>query len=296
MKASLRLKHILKESGLAVDSPALLDWLLERPRLRRFCARFLRLRFTPLILDRIRGMDTAPDKRSCLFSQAISLINAGETYKTTARDRTRQVDRAILRHASRLGARSLLEVGASDGMASLHLMDSLPGLERFVLSDRHPVFRRLGCGPVRLVLDGDSRLLGIKLLFFYVNLSLNRRVFSNRAKAITTINPYLLEHGKADGIVKLDMRIDRTEPPVHIIKCANVFNCQYFPEAIIKDAVHNLGRSLLPGGLLFISQNNDRYADGEAYFVLEKTDIGMRFVEEQNKHEAVHLFSGQADS
>lgn len=289
----LHLAHMLKESGPAPDSPALLERILRGGWFRTLAFRFLRLKFTPDILPRIEAMASTPlDERGRLFTQAISLINVRETYKTTSAGRTRLMDEAILRHAGRFEAVRLIEAGVSDGVSCLALLSRLPNLKQAVLTDRHPEFlvRRFPLGTV--FLDGERRLLGIKLLGFYLNLSLDRRVRAAGFTAIPTLNPLLRERFGIDAIRPFDVLSDVLPEPVQVIKCANIFNCKYFPDETILRGVSNLGQSLVEGGLLFISQNNDRYPDGEAYFVLERRGGTLNLVEERNGHEALRLFQG----
>ncbi len=290
MKPLLRLEHLLKESGPAPDRPGWLALLLKRPGLWTFSARFLRNKFTPLILDRIRGLDVPLEERARLFNQAIAHINVGETYKTSGPDRTRLVDQAILAHAAKYSPLRFLEVGVSDGTASLNLLRSLPKGTSIRLTDRHPVFFRKGRFPVTRLYDGDRRLLGVKILGLYFNVACCEPSRAAGLAPIPTLNPVVRAEAGVEDIERFDVRLDAVDQPAHLIKCANLFNCKYFPAETIRAAVANLGRSLAPGGLLFISQNNARYTDGESYFALQRGPDGLVLVEEKNGHEAVDLF------
>lgn len=290
MNYRLRLEHILKESGWAPDLPCLLDLLLSRPALRRFAFRYLRFKFTPLILDRIRNLDAPLEERARLFTAAISFINAGETYKTTGACRTKLVDQAIIRHAARFDSVHLVEVGASDGVASIELIDTLPNLREITLTDRHPSFFKGLRWPISLLLDGDHRLLGVRFLGLYINLSPGGQRDAGGFTEISTLNPLLAESRNIENIQPFDVRLSTLAEPVEIIKCANLFNRKYFPDEIIASAVQNLGKNLLEGGLLFISQNNERYQCGESYFVMEKHGDTLCLIEDKNEHEAVFLF------
>ena len=287
---SLRLEHALKESGLCLDRPWLLRRVLAGGLLRTVLMRFLRLKFSPLILDRVRALPLPLAERSELFTQAISLINARETYKTTGLGRTRLVDAAVLRRAGEFRPLRLLEVGVSDGVSCLELLAALPPGTETVLTDRHPEFARRGFGPAILFLDGCGRVLGLKLLCLYFNLPLAARLEPSRGQAIQTANPRLTEASPPLSISRFDVCRDVAPEPFQLIKCANVFNRKYFDDDAIRSAVANVSRSLADGGYLFISQNNERYAGGESYFVLHKRDGRLAVVEERNKHEALELF------
>ncbi|MFH1913883.1 MAG: hypothetical protein ABIK45_06385 [Pseudomonadota bacterium] len=252
--------------------------------------RFLRLKFSPLILDRVRALPLPLEERSTLFTQAISLINARETYKTTGRGRTRQVDAAVLRRAKVFHPLRLLEVGVSDGVSSLELLTALPPEAEVTLTDRHPVFTCRDFGPASLFLDGCGRVLGLKLLCLYFNLPLRAHLDPSSGRAIQTANPRLTEGDPLLSISRFDVSHDVAPEPFHLIKCANVFNRKYFDDDTIRMAVANLAQSLVDGGFLMLSQNNARYENGEAYFVLQRCNTNMFLVEEQGGHEALDLF------
>ena len=290
----LRLEHALKESGFCVDSPVFLRLILCGGWPRTLLMRFLRAKFSPLLLERIRRMDLPLSNRSALFTQGISLINARETYKTTGRSRTKLVDAAVLRHAEGLQPLRLLEVGVSDGVSSLDLLEALPKHAQVTLSDRHPFFTRRGIGPASIILDGCGRVLGLKVFCFYLNIPANIRLSTARGQRLDTTNPLLAEGTPPRHIHRFDVCADVAEEPFPLIKCANVFNRKYFSTQAIVSSVDNLACSLTEGGLLFISQNNARYAEGEAYFILRKQAGRMILVEERNRHEAVDLFEGES--
>lgn len=286
----LILEHILKTSGVCLDSPSLLRWVMAGGTLQTIALRFLRLKFTPVLLERIRLLAAPLEERSNLFTQAISCINARETYKTTGLDRTRLADAAVLRHLSAAPAPRVLEVGVSDGVSSIRLLEALPPDAVVQLTDRHPHFFRRGPRGLCLLADADGRLLGLKLPLFYLTLPLSISFGTSTWVRIETINPMLPEALGIARIQPFDVRSGRADAPVQVVKCANVFNRRYFPAEVIRAAVANLAQSLVDGGHLVISQNNARYEGGEAYFVLERRGPGMVLVEEQGGHEALELF------
>ncbi|PKN08873.1 MAG: hypothetical protein CVU73_06485 [Deltaproteobacteria bacterium HGW-Deltaproteobacteria-8] len=292
----LGLEHVLKTSGMCVDSPLVLRWIMRGGSLQTLALRFLRLKFTPMLLGRIRGLSAELSTRSALFTQAISYINARETYKTTGLDRTRLADAAVLRGIQGVPAPRLLEVGVSDGVSCIRLLESLPADAVAELTDRHPYFYRKGLPFACLLADADGRLLGLKLPLFYLNLPLSVTFDTASWARIETINPILPESLGINVIRPFDVRWGRATAPVHAIKCANVFNRHYFPDQVIRAATANLGESLLEGGILVISQNNARYPGGEAYFVLRKTGGRLVLEEKQGGHEALELFQADGES
>ncbi len=285
-----RLMQAARGSGPCVDSPALLRLLAASGWVRTLALNVLRFKFTPEVLERVRALPAPLEERARLFTQGVSLLSTGGSFKTTGADRTRLGDAVVLRLAARYPSPQVMEVGASDGSASLRLLAALPPQARLILTDRHPVFLRRGFGPASLTLDSDGRLLGLKLFCLYLRLPFNLRRSATGCQRIDTLNPLLSEGHGLRAILPFDAFSDRLPEPVHIIKCANLFNRAYFSDQAIRAAVANLGRSLAEGGHLVISQNNACYAGGEAYFVLERRGPEMLLVEEQGGHRALGLF------
>jgi len=201
--------------------------------------------------------------------------------------RTRLVDEAIRLRAAAFDGVRLLDVGVSDGSASLDLLQTLPNLREAVLVDRHAQLYARGPKTVRTFLDGDHQLLGIKLFGLYVNLSLRRKVNPAGFERVSTVNPIALERYGIREILPFDACRDVLRPPATIVKCANLLNRGYFPGASLRAAAANLGRSVAEGGLLCISQNNPRYPDGEAYIVLRRRGEILELDEERGGHDAL---------
>jgi hypothetical protein len=286
-----RLSHALRESGPAPDSIAALRLIYGGGWRKVLLLRFLRVRFSPDVLKRVRGLPLPLEERARLFSQAMSLINVNETYKTTGSDRTRLTDMAIVRIAAGLRPLRLLDIGVSDGSASVALLSRLPGLVEAILTDLHPHLYARGPRFLRIFLDGRRRLLGVKVMGLYINLATNTVCDGNGFETIGTLNPAVQERHGILAIRPFDAFSDRLPEPVQFIKCSNMLNFEYFCTDDIRLAVANLGRSLTDGGYLFLSQNNARYAEGEAYFVLQKRGGSLALVEERGGHEAVGLFA-----
>ncbi|MBU1042444.1 MAG: hypothetical protein KKF77_15225 [Proteobacteria bacterium] len=290
-----RIGQMLRKSGPAPDCALFLRLMLKDGKLKTFLLRFLRLRVSPDALLRIRRMPLPLEERARLFCQAISLINVNETYKTTGRDRTRLADKAILKLAACKDAVRLLDIGVSDGSASLTLLSDLPNLREAVLTDLHPLLYAWGPRLFRVFLDGQQRLLGIKLLGLYIILSFTTPRSAQGFETISTLNPLLSERLGIAAIRPFNALCDRLSKPVDIIKCANVLNRAYFSEADLRTAVANLALSLVEAGHLVISQNNARYTGGEAYFILKRQGPDMVLEEEQGGHEVLRLFQGDGE-
>lgn len=295
-----RIADMLRKSGPAPDSAFFLRLLEREGALRTFLLRWLRLRVSPDALPRLRALPAPLDERARLFRQAVSLLNVNETYKTTGSDRTRLADETILglmaapdSGLAEAKPLRLLDIGVSDGSASVALLSRLPQGAEAILTDLHPVLYARGPALCRVYLDGRQRLLGLKLLGLYLNLSLAARRDSTGYEAIDTLNPLLRERLGLTELRPFDASRDVLQPPAQVIKCANVLNLGYFSGAGIRAAAANLGRSLVEGGFLVVSQNNARYRDGEAVFVLRKSGQGLLLAGQANDHAALPLFDGR---
>lgn len=295
--------HMLRTSGPAPDSPFFLRLLEREGPLKTSLLRFLRLRVSPDALPRMRALPAPLDERARLFRQAVSLLNVNETYKTTGSDRTRLADETILglmadpaTGLAKAAPLRLLDIGVSDGSASVALLSRLPQDSEVILADLHPLLYARGPALCRVFLDGQRRLLGVKLLGLYLNLSLNARRNPAGFETIDTLNPLLRERLGVAELRSFDAMRDVLGEPAHFIKCANVLNLGYFSGAAILAAAANLGRSLVEGGFLVLSQNNACYRDGEACIVPRKSGQSLLLAGQTNNHPALSLFASDADS
>ncbi|WP_419786669.1 hypothetical protein [Pseudodesulfovibrio sp.] len=278
-----RWKHLLMESGLCLDRVNVLRWVLARPRRRMLFFRFFRLRFSPaILLDAMRL--PAEEDRAAIFSLAMSYINIRDTYKTTSGQRNTLADAEILELAAKRGKR-LMEVGVSDGSSAQTLLQNRHLFSEILLTDRYNVFRYRNIPLGKVFLDSHNRLLGIKFLCFYLSVPSDTPHPPDGLQQIETLNPFLSEAPQQGGIRAFDIRNDRLEHPVDVIKCANILNLSYFTREQILGILSNLGNSLSEGGALVISQNNEKYTDGEAIVVLQKTEAGFRPVKNINNHD-----------
>ncbi len=295
--------HMLRKSGPAPDCAFILRLLEREGPLRTLLLRWLRLRVSPDALPRMRTLAAPLDERARLFRQAVSLLNVNETYKTTGSDRTRLADETILgliadpdTGLAEAKPLRLLDIGVSDGSASVALLSRLPEGTEVILTDLHPVLYARGPGLCRVFLDGQRRLLGVKVLGLYLNLSLDARRDATGYEAIDTLNPLLRERLGVAELRPFDAMSDVLGAPAHVIKCANVLNLGYFSGAAILAATANLARSLVEGGFLVLSQNNASYRDGEACIVLRKSGQRLLLAGQTNGHAALPLFTSDTDS
>jgi len=211
------------------------------------------------------------------FSEAVTALSSGTTWKTTKANRHPLTDELILKFCS--GERYvILDVGVSDGITALELIEKLNGsFEIYHATDiafTTQVVERHGkayfydsrgqCGvvaaPSYVVYDSlDGALFPFSWLA--------RRALSKAPKydAVATrplslANPEL--RAKAEGdprIVIQDYSVfdPWTGTPPDLIKIANVLNRDYFSDAMLEDALSNLKSCLKPDGLLVVTDNRD---------------------------------------
>lgn len=287
-----RLIHTLRESGLCVDRVRLLEWITVRPWRRMLCFRFLRLRFSPDILDNARSQPGSAEGRGRLFSLAVSFLNIGRTYKTTGAGRTRLTDSAIAGFAQERGPVRVMEAAVSDGVGASDLLAQLPEGSTMLLTDRFPYLYRRRLGPIRVFLDSDRRLLGIKVFIFYLNVAPGPVRTGSGYESVDTVNPVVSSLPRVQGVEPFDVFTDTLSEPVDVIKCANLLGPSYFTPEAIRAAIGNLCRSLKPGGRLYVAHSHESYDAGEAWFALEKTESGLVLVEGADNHPAQALFEG----
>lgn len=284
--------HSLKESGLCVDRVRLLEYLLEHAWLKILFFRCLRVRFSPQLIRNATLLSVDKERSQKLFSLASSYINVGRTYKTTGAARTVIADEAILRLARKYDAPRLLEVGVSDGSSALGLLEQICAFGEIELTDFHNAFyqRRIPLGYV--FYDGNRCFLGLKLLFFYLNMPSARRSSRDGLEIIRTSNPTLCEKYGVK-VAQFNVFTDRSSKPFHLIKCSNLLTKTYFSDAELLCGVSNLGRSLTVGGHLVLSHNSDVYQDGEALIILRRDGDILRLDAVVNSYPLARLFEGR---
>ncbi|MEF2230148.1 MAG: hypothetical protein V3571_04400 [Pseudodesulfovibrio sp.] len=281
--------QVLAGSGPCIDRVRLIErglasgWLIP-------AMRYGRLRFSPAILEDALRSSRDVDEAGRLFSLGMSFLGVRGTCKTTGDARTGLADEVALHRAGEFDAPGFLEVGASDGSASAGLLE-VGRFSRFILTDRHNCFYARSIPGGSLFLDAEARLLGIKWLCFNLALPAGRAMNTDGWRRIGTLNPAVASRFGVRAIERFDMFRDVLDAPVELIRCSNILNACYFSDAEILAAVGNLMRSLVPGGYLVISHNNEKYAGGEAVLSLQKTEAGYAAADELNGHELLPLLA-----
>lgn len=283
---------VLASLKLSIDSIRLLKCISRRSlNFQDWAGRFLR--FTPELLDNTIACGAPRADLVDWYSLAVSHFRFGAIFKLTGRDRTNLADQQALGLAREFPAPRLLEVGVSDGSSALGLLRCRERFAEIVLTDRHNVFfkKRTVFGTV--FYDSDRVAKTLKFLFLSVDITPLGGKGAEELTRIETANPELRREFSIMSIRRFDLFRDVHTPPLQLVKCANLLNCSYFSDEEIRLGVSNLGKSLCDGGYLIVSQNNARYQDGEAVFVLRKQGEALTLVKSVHDHDAARLFQAQ---
>lgn len=284
-----KVKDICRRFCVCFDSISFLDWV-HRNNLQTLFFLVLRYRVSPLVLEDVSEHDAELDELGRLYALGISSLKVGNTFKTTGVDRTSIADAMLDRLAK--GSPSLMEVGVSDGSSALGHFSVPERYSRIVLTDRFTRFyiRNIPLG--KMFLDSEKRLFGIKFLCFFIYLTPRPVSDDSGYVPMEVVNPILRKRYSVNKIIPFDMFKDALDDPVDIIKCSNILNVCYFPDAELLAALRNLCRSLADRGHLVVSQNNESYEGGEAALLLEKDGHGLRVIKSINSHDLLKLFVG----
>lgn len=263
----------------------------------RWCERIVPSRWNP-------GGLIDPDRESCgrcdgdraWFSTHISGFSSGRTWKSTRPHRHPKTDELILR-LYRDAKPVILDVGISDGITSLELIEKLAGrFTTYFATDRHLRinYQRRGRSVFFYDGTGECTVLSTKRFIVYrddraaapfryvARLLMSRAPAFDRTKAesLWLIQPDLRKAAEEDGAIVLreyDVFQAWPGPAVDIAKVANVLNQDYFSDDEIRSALVNVKGAIREGGRLFVTENRDD--DRERASVFVKDDRG--FVLEQ---------------
>lgn len=225
------------------------------------------------------------------FSDAISTLQFGVTFKTTRPGRQEHSNRLISQVYRGLRP-VILDVGASDGSTSLDLIEALEGnFEQYFVTDLNLSTR---CGYDRrgvlyfmdahanCVLRASRRLLvysDTRRAWFPLP-SLVRALLSGARKVadwrdVLLIQPDLVSlvaHDPRITITRYDLFAPWTDRRPNLIKVANLLNRKYFTDLQMKEALRIQCSNLSPGGrLLLVSEDNDT----EKFSLFRKSRVGM---------------------
>jgi len=271
-------RSTLTNSGLTANRVGLARLLCRHPVL----GRLLRLRLSPELLSRLNDLEPGPENGR-LYASAVTWMRTGRVMKTVGLNRNSLADACVISRAQTRGLTRICDIGASDGSASLRLLQALPAA-RIRLFDKYNFFlirrRPLGCEVYNAGGERTYRRIGPVLLYVY---DWPRRHPPEEPLARLPVKNPLLRRFTVE-IEDFDLFEDELDGDFQIIKCCNCLNLEFYPADKLFAGIRRLLGRLEEGGCLVIGQNHAGYREGEAYFVLERRGAGSVLTEERNQH------------
>jgi len=212
------------------------------------------------------------------FERAVSMINVDGVWKTTRKSRQQLTDGLILEYANTLGSASLLEIGASCGIASLELLEQVgTACSRFFLTDRylaipykrvgavtylyHPGDKRciMAIGPFWIAYEDCAGCLpGLGALAGELLAKCPALNDPGGCGLASLVHPTVRERACTDKRVSLlehDMWRPWSFGEVDAVKIANVLNKAYFGAERLRAALRNVVACAKIGGRVFLADN-----------------------------------------
>jgi len=258
---------------------------------------------------------TRADIVNDVFSAALHEMRIGGTWKRTRRGRLQQTERVLGKLLAGADRRpvELLDLGASDGITTLDLLnalkDRLGGAVRVVLADKslwlvrfrrgclveyrasngEPVLLKLGPFGLRLARQRQALAQGgDPLATLYLRATTFRSRFRESGR-ISLLNPALQAEPTIVPI-EMDLLIERPEltGKFDAVRASNVLNLSYFTREELRVAVGNIFGLLRAGGCLVVSRNDDDPAGGES-------ERGTAWQKEENRFVPRDSFGGGSE-
>lgn len=273
-----------------VDRIEFIDWICKK-KIQFWFFRVLRFGFSPALLYSLSQQENLSlEERSRLHTLCTSHLRAGNTVKTTGEARTKHADDCVLEEIGRTSKPRFLEVGVSDGSSTLELLYKRELFSEIKLSDRYPFFLLKPHFGGYQFYDADGRSYGRKVFGVLFNTKKSTVIDPAECIKVESINPLVKEISGLGTIHLFDVFCSVEEEKFDIIKCANLLNLIYFSENRVYDAISNLAKSLKVGGILIISQNNEKYKDGEAVICARHVEYGkLQIYKQINEHELLNV-------
>lgn len=211
------------------------------------------------------------DIRGEQFSKAVSVFKFGTTFKTTKSFRFPNTVKALT-SLNYLSPPIVLDVGASDGITSLHVIQHID-FDKFYITDLNTevLYNKQDGKGCFYNTDNECILIVTKLFVLYSDFEdsifpfnkIAKYFFSkslntnNALEKIKLINPELKKVEGNTVIAKYDMFTRWVNDKVDLIIAANIFNRSCFSENQIIKAVNNLLHALNDGGRFVIIDSRE---------------------------------------
>lgn len=232
---------------------------------------------------------------AAVLTETLSRVKIGATYKTTAPDRFPETTR-LLAAMPFAAPPVVLDVGASDGSASLAVMDDLAFVRYYVTDLYIKAYAYLDDAGMFLCDKQARPWLYVNRCFVVFNeladarwpfREIANRVFegfeSSRCadrREIFMVNPELAaRRGKRICIEQYDMFDPWRREKVDLVVAANLLNRAYFSDAKLRAALGNLAEAMRDGAVLAVIENRKSSAGWtEQASIFRRT--GSRFLAE----------------
>lgn len=254
-----------------------------------------------------------------LHSSAVSELHTPDApTKNTVPHRFEMLDRDLGELLNKEIHYRIHDIGVSNGVTSMDLHRHLKSIGinfDLFISDRFSEVRKLDIGPIKLFVTSDNYLLygdffriaGMPTLNFKYALSLILGMFCRlllkrvgNTKAVKKERPISLLFGPVNDLVTAremefihyDVFRTRLQEHFDFVRCMNLLNLAYFPEAKIETALSNIFLSLKEEGFLQIGRS---LPDGAVRASIFKKKLhGLVPIREYNGgYELKHLVSDQ---
>lgn len=205
------------------------------------------------------------------FSRAVSVFKFGTTFKTTGSRRFPATVKALVA----LDVHSpvtVLDVGASDGISSLHVRQSID-FDKFYVTDLNTEVLYDRRGDRCYFYDTDHNCILIATKWFVIHSASRDSLFPlnkiadyllskspntpSARRTIELINPEVRTANGNVVVVKYDIFTRWMNEKVNLILAANILNRSYFTDHQILEAIDNLVHALADGGRLVIVDNRE---------------------------------------
>jgi SAM-dependent methyltransferase len=265
---------------------------LNAERLPGWLARVLHAKPSPSGL--LRPQNTGTPAARAWHAERVSSLMTGRTWRSTRPGRHRRTDGLLLEMTAQATDLVVLDVGISDGITALELIERLEGrFTEYWATDMLLKVRYAAAGGRTRFYDGQGRCLlvaGRWLLAYPQDRGVSPLHWLAHSLAkggegsamngaaggeLSLVQPELLARSERDPRIRVAVH-DVFEPwrgsQPGLVKVGNLFNLAYFTAAAIQRAAELLGRALRPGGLFVIVENR---AEEERSSVLVRE--GRRF-------------------
>lgn len=204
------------------------------------------------------------------FRAALSIVRIGRTFKTTARNRLPLVTEYLAARGGRLG--TVIDVGASDGSASMSLIEALD-FERYYLTDKYMQLRLTRSGRIYRLYDADDVLHMCQIggLVCYLDpfrawrSPLERLVTASlghpgelrveETHEITCVTPELAGLGKPVHALGHDCGRPWMREQAELVLVANFLDKFVDRPDLMQVFCHHIAGMLQPGGTLVVADN-----------------------------------------